>query len=49
LKNNKKHVSKEIILETTLSLIDKNEGINDVTLRDIAKKVWCAHTNLYNW
>lgn len=47
--NNKKHVSKEIILETTLSLIDKNEGIKDVTLRDIAKKVGCAHTNLYNY
>lgn len=49
LKNSKKHVSKEIILETTLSLIDKNEGIKDVTLRDIAKKVGCAHTNLYNY
>ena len=47
--NNKKHVSKEIILETTLSLIDKNEGIKDVTLRDIAKEVGCAHTNLYNY
>lgn len=47
--NNKKHVSKEIILETTLSLIEKNEGIKDVTLRDIAKKVGCAHTNLYNY
>ncbi|WP_055669626.1 TetR/AcrR family transcriptional regulator [Desnuesiella massiliensis] len=49
MKNNKKHVSKEIILETTLSLIDKNEGIKDVTLRDIAKKIGCAHTNLYNY
>jgi len=49
VKNNKKHVSKEIILETTLSLIDENEGIKDVTLRDIAKKIGCAHTNLYNY
>lgn len=49
LKNDKKHVSKEIILEITLSLIDKNEGIKNVTLRDIAKKVGCAHTNLYNY
>ncbi|WP_411167546.1 TetR/AcrR family transcriptional regulator [Clostridium sp. MB05] len=49
MKSDKKHVSKEIILETTLSLIDKNEGIKDVTLRDIAKKVGCAHTNLYNY
>lgn len=49
MKNNKKHVSKEIILEATLSLIDKNEGIKNVTLRDIAKKIGCAHTNLYNY
>ncbi|WP_315117408.1 TetR/AcrR family transcriptional regulator [uncultured Clostridium sp.] len=49
MKNDKKHISKEIILETTLSLIDKNEGIKDVTLRDIAKKIGCAHTNLYNY
>ncbi|MBU5486011.1 TetR/AcrR family transcriptional regulator [Clostridium sp. MSJ-11] len=49
MKNDKKHVSKEIILEITLSLIDKNEGIKNVTLRDIAKKVGCAHTNLYNY
>lgn len=49
LRNDKKHVSKEIILETTLDLIDKTEGTKDVTLRDIAKKVGCAHTNLYNY
>ncbi len=49
LKNDKKHVSKEFIVETTLSLIDRNEGMKDVTLRDIAKEVGCAHTNLYNY
>ncbi|WP_291578853.1 TetR/AcrR family transcriptional regulator [Clostridium sp. UBA6640] len=49
MRNDKKRVSKEIILETTLNLIDKTEGTKDVTLRDIAKKVGCAHTNLYNY
>lgn len=46
---NKNHVNKEIIIEATLKLIDDNEGIKNVTLRDIAKKIGCAHTNLYNY
>ena len=49
MKNNKNAVSKEIILENTLRLIDENGGINNVTLRDIAKSIGCAHTNLYNY
>jgi len=46
---NRKHVSKEIIIETTLRLIEENEGIKDVNLRGIAKIIGCAHTNLYNY
>lgn len=46
MKNEK---NKDIILEKTLNLIDERNGIKDVTLRDIAKKVGCAHTNLYNY
>lgn len=49
MKTNKSHISKEVILETTLCLIDENGGIKNVTLRDIAKKLGCAHTNLYNY
>jgi len=49
MKNNKNTVSKEIILESTLRLIDENGGIKNVTLRDIAKSIGCAHTNLYNY
>lgn len=45
----KKEKNKDIILEKTLNLIDERNGIKDVTLRDIAKKVGCAHTNLYNY
>ena len=46
---NKKDVSKEIIIETTLRLIEENGGIKDVNLRGIAKEIGCAHTNLYNY
>ena len=49
MQTNKNHVTKEIILETTLQLINEKEGIKDVTLRDIAKEIGCAHTNLYNY
>ncbi len=49
MKSNKSQITKEIILEKTLQLVDENEGIKNVTLRDIAKKVGCAHTNLYNY
>ncbi|MBZ9607906.1 TetR/AcrR family transcriptional regulator [Clostridium estertheticum] len=49
MQTNKNRVTKEIILENTLSLIDERHGRKDVTLRDIAKKTGCAHTNLYNY
>ncbi|MFD3449902.1 TetR/AcrR family transcriptional regulator [Microbacteriaceae bacterium 4G12] len=42
-------LTKEIILEKTLALVDKRNGIRSVTLRDIAKEVGCTHTNLYNY
>lgn len=49
LQTGKKAISKEIIIETVLQLIEENEGIKDVNLRGIAKKIGCAHTNLYNY
>lgn len=49
MKNIKNNLSREIIIENTLALIDENEGSKNVTLRDIAKKLGCAHTNLYNY
>lgn len=45
----KTNVNREIILEKTLILLDKRNGIRNVTLRDIAKEIGCAHTNLYNY
>ncbi|MEI8200797.1 MAG: TetR/AcrR family transcriptional regulator [Eubacteriales bacterium] len=44
-----KNINSEMIIETTLQMIDKNEGIKGVTLRAIAQKLGCAHTNLYNY
>jgi AcrR family transcriptional regulator len=46
---NKKDVSKELIIETALRLIEENGGIKEVNLRGIAKEIGCAHTNLYNY
>lgn len=45
----KKEISKELIINTTLQLIEKTGGIKDVNLRGIAKEIGCAHTNLYNY
>lgn len=45
----RKKVNKEIILDVTLHMIDEKEGIKDVNLREIAKRIGCAHTNLYNY
>ena len=44
-----KNINHEMIIETTLQMIDDNEGIKGVTLRAIAQKLGCAHTNLYNY
>lgn len=42
-------INKEVIIETTLYLIEKNQGIKGVNLRRIAKEIGCAHTNIYNY
>ena len=44
-----KNINHEMIIKTTLQMIDENEGIRGVTLRAIAQKLGCAHTNLYNY
>jgi AcrR family transcriptional regulator len=49
METGKTKVNREIILEKTLILLDKRNGIRNVTLRDIAKEIGCAHTNLYNY
>lgn len=49
MQKNKNTINKEVILETALKLIDEKCGSKYVTLRDIAKELGCAHTNLYNY
>lgn len=49
MQTKKSNINKQIIMETTLNLIDENIGIKNVTLREIAKKLGCTHTNLYNY
>ncbi|WP_297428049.1 TetR/AcrR family transcriptional regulator [Clostridium sp.] len=49
MQTNKKNISKELIIETTLALIEENDGMRDVNLRGIAKRIGCNHTNLYNY
>ncbi|WP_027624542.1 TetR/AcrR family transcriptional regulator [Clostridium lundense] len=44
----KKGITKEQVIEQTLSLIKDKENIRDVNLRGIARAIGCAHTNLYN-
>jgi AcrR family transcriptional regulator len=39
----------ERFVEMTLALIAENGGSQDVNLREISRRVGCAHTNLYNY
>ncbi len=45
----KKNLNRETILDTALLMIDETGGIKEVTLRAIAQRMGCAHTNLYNY
>jgi len=45
----KTKVTKEIFIEKTLEMIDKEEGLRGVNLRKIAREIGCAHTNAYNY
>ncbi|MBV7271490.1 TetR/AcrR family transcriptional regulator [Clostridium sp. PL3] len=45
----KKNISKEQIIETALDLIKTNQDIRSINLREIARALGCAHTNIYNY
>lgn len=45
----KKTVTREMVIDTAARMIEENNGIKNVTLREIAKQLGCAHTNLYNY
>ena len=37
------------LISSAMNLLEKQEGLRGVTLRDIAKNAGCAHTNVYNY
>lgn len=43
-----KYTQKQIV-NTALALIEEAQGVSNVNLREIARKLGCAHTNLYNY
>ncbi len=45
----KKNISKEQIIDTTLELLKDKSDIRTINLREIARVLGCAHTNLYNY
>ena len=42
-------ISKELIVETALALINEEGSSSKVNLREIARRLGCAHTNIYNY
>lgn len=45
----KKSITKEQIIQTVLDLLKDQSDIRNVNLREIARVLGCAHTNLYNY
>lgn len=45
----KKNITKEQIIETALELIKNKSDLRRLNLREIARTLGCAHTNLYNY
>ena len=44
-----KGITKEQILDATLDMLRDNEDVRSVNMRQVAKHLGCAHTNLYNY
>ncbi len=45
----RKSITKDQIIETALDLLKDKNDIRSVNLREIARVLGCAHTNLYNY
>jgi len=45
----KKNITKEQIVETALDLMKNKSDLRGLNLREIARTLGCAHTNLYNY
>ncbi|MBI9032705.1 TetR/AcrR family transcriptional regulator [bacterium] len=49
MRQTRKKISKENIIEATLEMINERGTSNSVTIRDIATKMGCSHPNIYNY
>jgi AcrR family transcriptional regulator len=45
----KKKISREQIVSTTLELVRHKNDLRELNLREIARTIGCAHTNIYNY
>ena len=45
----KKNITKEQIIETALGLMRNKSDLHGLNMREIARELGCAHTNLYNY
>jgi len=45
----KKKITKDVIVETALELMKDKNDLRTLNLREIARTLGCAHTNLYNY
>ncbi|WP_283606561.1 TetR/AcrR family transcriptional regulator [Faecalispora anaeroviscerum] len=47
--NSRKPISREQIIHTALKLLRNRRDVQSLNLREIARALGCAHTNLYNY
>ncbi len=45
----KKNITKEQVIETAVELMKNSDNLSTINLREIARTLGCAHTNLYNY
>lgn len=45
----KKNITKQQIIDTALALMENRYDIRSINMREIARELGCAHTNLYNY
>ncbi|MCI1960249.1 MAG: TetR/AcrR family transcriptional regulator [Clostridia bacterium] len=45
----KKAISKEQIIDTALKLLSDKQDFKSINIREIARTIGCAHTNIYNY
>lgn len=49
MRQTRKKISKDNIIEETLTIINERGSSNSVTIRDIATRMGCSHPNIYNY